>query len=258
VDVAGRALERARRLDPAAEAAFVRTHLRAGGRDPRHDPQPEDVVDAPGPGQRVRAYPGSIRAWGSKRREAGSGPMCRLKGRKVVALWPKVTVAEVEARPNPVYVASDRHAERIVIPVGTRVGRGTFYSEVTGETSMRAYLPSHERDPEPWKEVLVRGRVEVVIPPDRRDGYEVEWVQVLYPEVADAAAVADALRTLESRLSPEDLEDLRAKVERAPGVTADLSAVRYGSSHTEHVSAWRRWAKGGTVRRLGREVHHGA
>lgn len=248
-DIKVRSLERARQLDPAAEAAHVQAHLRAGGRDPRQDPQPEDVVDAPGPGKRLHAYPGSHRGF-TGRRETGSGPMCRERGRKVRALWPQVTVAEVEGTIDDGDLPA-RRGERVVIPAGARVARGTYYSDHRSQTHLCVMWGPMAAT----VDVVVRGRVETRVPPDRRDGqapdYEVEWVPVLYPEVSDEAEVQAALRALESRLTPAELAELRRKVERAPRTTGDLSAVHFGSSTVEHINAWRRWAKDGTVRRIG-------
>lgn len=247
-DHALRALERdAQAGDPEAERRLVAARLRAGGRDPRHEPRKDDVVDATGPGARVRSHrtPGS---WGG--RSKGTGPVCRSRGRVVVNIWPQVTVAEVQAVRDD-GPSSLIYNEPLVLPAGTRVSRAAYYSASRDVTTLSVtWLTGVAQGPP--VDVIVKGRVETRVPSDRLDSYEVEWAPVLYPEVADAASVQEALRVLESAgLPASEVAALRERLRPRPDGGLASAAIRWGEAKTEHVNQWRQWAKTGTVRRIG-------
>jgi hypothetical protein len=251
-----RAAERALDAAPSdheAQARYTKASLRAGGRDPRRDPRKDDVVDAPGPGARVRAGRGSSGSWGSKRRGPGSGPMCRVGGRVVVGIWPQVLVAEAVALR---WESGSRQAtgSALTIPAGTEVDSAPFYSPSRDETDLSVMLPRSEpgggRD---HVYVTVRGRVETMLSPDRAGDYMVEWAPVLYPETADATELLEALQVLErAGLPTAESAALRERLRPRPEATLASATVRLGDAKREHVAAWRRWAARGTVRRVAR------
>ena len=258
--MADEALREASRLldaaptDHEAQARYTAASLRAGGRDPRRDPRKDDVVDAPGPGVRVRAGRGSTGSWGSKRRGPGSGPMCRAAGRIVVGVWPQVLVGEAVAlRWESGSRALDPHAPPLALPAGTEVDSAPFYSSSRDETDLSVMLPRAGCSSRDHVYVTVRGRVETVLSPSRAGDYMVEWAPVLYPETADAAEVLEALQVLErAGLPTAESAALRERLRPRPEATLASATVRWGEAKREHVAAWRRWAARGTVARVAR------
>lgn len=240
--------------DPEAAARWVKEHLRAGGRDPRRDPRKDDVVNAPGPGARVRAGRGSAGSWGSKRRGPGSGPMCRAGGRVVVGIWPQVLVAEAVAlRWESGSRALDPHAPPLALPAGTEVDSAPFYSPSRDETDLSVMLPKDGTSARDHVYVTVRGRVETVLSPSRTGDYMVEWAPVLYPETADAAELLEALQVLErAGLPAAEIAALRERLRPRHEATLASATFRWEQAKTEHIATWRRWAKGGTVLRVAR------